>query len=296
MGRKKGFKLALRYYRIFSMSQTKYYVLDHHSIWGWKKTEDKLEDAQIVFVWNDFTIEEDVKRWQNQGKKVVCFEHGWNAFFDYEYNKRKMIADGYMSLGYSTSKSLISYSLDNNKLLVSGNPNFDSLIHESSSSKNDIPKVLYTALHWTRDMKDYNNSKLNEIITVLSPFTDIAVKTIEKSKIYIPDSVTEWRSEINNNMNLFAEINEGLKEYDIILTPKESTFDFIAIKMGKKVFRIGRQEEYWEEGDPKTRNILEFSNISTDLLYSNTKPMVDLNQEINQSLKIDEIIKWAIKL
>ncbi len=277
------------------MSRTKYYVLDHHSIWGWEKTKDTLEDAAIVFVWNDFTMEEDVRKWQEQGKKVICFEHGWNAFFDYEYNNRPLIADGYISLGHSTSESLFSWGLDNRKLLVSGNPNFDSIVYQSPSN-NILPKILYTALHWTRDMRDYNNSKLNEIISVLSPFSEISVKTIEKSKIDIPETIKEWRSNINDNTNLFAEIKEGLKEYDIILTPKESTFDFIAIKMGKKVFRVGKKEEYAVEGDPNTRNILQFSEISTDLLYSNTQPMVDLNHEISQSLKIDEIIKWAINL
>ena len=53
----------------------KYHVIDHHSMWGWPKTDTPVEDAEVVFVWNDFTIKEDVLRWQKEGKKVICFEH-----------------------------------------------------------------------------------------------------------------------------------------------------------------------------------------------------------------------------
>jgi hypothetical protein len=274
------------------MSDIKYYVLDHHSFWGWPKSNSTLEDSEVVFTWNDFSLKDDVFKWKKQGKKVVCFEHGWNAFFDYQINNQEMLADGYLSLGNSSAKSLLDYGLDKKKLLITGNPHFDNL-HIAEEKNNIVPQVLYTALHWTRDMREYNNAKLQEIVTKLSPYADISVKTIEKSKVEIPENVKEWRSEINENSSLFKDIQEHLGDYDIILTPKESTFDFIALKLGKKVFRIGKEEEYHKEGEPKTRNILPYSPISTDIFFKNHSIMVNLDDEVVKSLKLKEILNWT---
>jgi len=274
------------------MMNIKYYILDHHSFWGWKKSNSSLEDSEVVFTWNDFSLKEDVLNWKSQGKKVICFEHGWNAFFDYEINKQEIIADGYLALGHPSGRSLLNYGLDKTKLLITGNPHFDNL-HLVEEIENTVPQILYTALHWTRDMKEYNNAKLQEIITKLSPYADISVKTIEKSKIDIPEGVKEWRSEINENSSLFKDIQEHLGDYDIILTPKESTFDFIALKLGKKVFRVGREEEYHLEGEPRTRNILPHTEISPDIFFKNHSIMVDLNNEVVKSLKLKEILNWT---
>jgi len=274
------------------MINIKYYILDHHSFWGWKKSNSSLEDSEVVFTWNDFSLKEDVLNWKSQGKKVICFEHGWNAFFDYEINKQEIIADGYLALGHPSGRSLLNYGLDKTKLLITGNPHFDNL-HLVEEIENTVPQILYTALHWTRDMREYNNEKLQKITKALSPYADISVKTIEKSKIDIPEGVKEWRSEINENSSLFKDIQEHLGDYDIILTPKESTFDFIALKLGKKVFRVGREEEYHLEGEPRTRNILPHTEISPDIFFKNHSIMVDLNNEVVKSLKLKEILNWT---
>jgi hypothetical protein len=275
------------------MKSTKipYAVIDHHSMWGWENPQITPEEADVIFVWNDFTMKENIKSWREQHKKVICFEHGWNAFFDYEYNKREMIADGYISIGYSSAGSMLQHGLDPKRILVTGNPNFDDL----KNTKNKpvlVPRIVYTALHWTRDMTEYNNSKLKEIMDKLLPYTYISVKTIKKSKITIPTEVESWETEVNNNENLFTEIVNGLKNYDIILTPKESTFDFIALKMGKKVFRIGDEEEYSLKGDPKTRNILPLTAISSDILFKNHSIMVDIENELKESIQFSEILNW----
>jgi hypothetical protein len=94
------------------MAETKYSVIDHHSMWGWDKTDTSEEDSEVIFVWNDFEKEDDVKKWQGQGKKVIVFEHGWNSFFDYELNNKPHIADGYMALGVNSKRSLIRAGVD----------------------------------------------------------------------------------------------------------------------------------------------------------------------------------------
>lgn len=276
------------------MKNLKYAVIDHHSIWGWPKQETTTEDANIIFVWNDFTIEEHVKRWQKQGKKVICFEHGWNALFDYELNKRKCLADLYITLGSSSAASLIRYGLPKEKVLVTGNPHFDILFKKELKQVNNlIPKILYTALHWTRDMSSYNDMKLNEIIKIFSPYADISVKNNSKTKINVPGGVGVWYSQIEDNKNLFNDIIEGLSNYDIILTPKESTFDFLALKMGKRVFRIGYPSEYHTGDDQNTRAILPISNISTNLLFEQNRIDVDLEKEVIPSIDLEDILQYV---
>jgi hypothetical protein len=277
------------------MAETKYSVIDHHSMWGWDKTDTSEEDSEVIFVWNDFEKEDDVKKWQGQGKKVIVFEHGWNSFFDYELNNKPHIADGYMALGVNSKRSLIRAGVDEKKILISGNKNFDHLV--SHPKENLVPKVLYTALHWFSDKRDFNNRKLDSIIKALNPYSDIYVKTMINSKIDIREELRgEWFTNIYENKTLFSDMAKNLSKYDIILTPKESTFDFVALLCGKKVFRIAEQDEYREEGDPKTRNVLPLSRISTDLLFDEPEILVDMKDELAESSNINEILKWAKNL
>jgi hypothetical protein len=277
------------------MKQLKYTVIDHHSIWGWEHHQITPKEADVVFVWNDFEREDDVKNWQKDGKKVVVFEHGWNSFFDYELNNKPHIADGYMALGENSKKSLIKSGVEQNKILITGNKNFDHL--ESYSQENLIPKVLYTTLHWFSDRRDFNNGKLDAIIKSLGSYSDIYVKTMINSKIDIREELRgEWFTDIYENKNLFKDMAEKVSKYDIVLTPKESTFDFVALLCGKRVFRIAEQDEYREAGDPRTRNILPLSDVSPNLLFEETELLVELDEELSKSCTIDEILKWATKL
>ena len=273
----------------------KYYVIDHHSMWGWPKTDTTIKNADIVFTWNDFTMKEDVIKWQAEGKKVVVYEHGWNSIFDYEINKQVVLADGFMTLGNNSANSLLRYGINKNRILVTGNSNFENLV--TIEKENSKITVLYTALHWLKDRREFNNLKIKEIVSVLGDYADISVKTIPYSPIDIPKEVkTNWCSEIHNNKNLFKEIAKGLGSYDIILTPKESTFDFIALLLGKKVFRISKEEEYRDFDDQHSRNILPYSRITPDLLSKESELLVNLHDELIKSITIKEILKWAITL
>lgn len=285
----------MKYLTNIFTNKTPYHVIDHHSIWGWKKTDIEIENAEVIFVWNDFGMKDNILNWQSQGKKVICFEHGWNAFFDYELNNHDFVADGYISLGKNSAKSLIKHGLNPKKVLITGNPQFDN-IKQRDRNFNTKPKILYTALHWVRDMTEYNNGKLEKIIKVFNKKAYIYIKTNNKSKIDIPKGIDVWHSEINENTNLFEDIKNRLDEFDIILTPKESTFDFIALKASKNVFRIGKPEEYRRDGEPNTRNILPYDNISTDLLERKSSIMVDLKDEISKSFNINKILKWAKRI
>lgn len=275
------------------MNDTKYSVIDHHSIWGWPKQNTSPEEAEIIFTWNDFTMEEDVKKWQSKGKKVIVFEHGWNAIFDYENNNHDLIADGYMVLGQSGAESLIRKGLDRNKILVCGNPNFD-ITNRKDSNQNIVPKILYTALHWVRDMTDFNNNLFKNVLETFEPYAYLEVKTNNKSNINIPENIPNWRSEINSNFNLFEDIKTKVNEYDIILTPKESTFDFLAILSGKRVFRIAEEKDYRKDNEPKIRNILPFTPLEPEIINKPMNLLVDINNELTrEKFNIEEIIKWV---
>jgi len=145
-------------------------------------------------------------------------------------------------------------------------------------------------------MSQFNNGKLKKIIDTFSKDAQIFVKTNSKSKIDIPKDVVQWNSEINENTNLFEDIKSRLNEFDVILTPKESTFDFIALKVGKRVFKIAENVEFTIKGDPNYRSILPYEKISTRLLVKGSSIMVNLKDEISRSTNIRKILRWAKKV
>lgn len=263
-------------------------VVDHHSMWGWEQPE-----GDVVFTWNDFTMAPKVSEWKRQGKKVVVFEHGWNSFFDYELNNHDFLADGYMCLGENARQSLIRHGLEPHRALVTGNPRFSTL--RGDINTNPTPRILYTALHWVADRRAFNTNKL-KLIKDTFPECEVDVKTNGNSKIDIPTGVKEWFSNIYANHDLFPSIARNLSMYDLILTPKESTFDFVALLLGKKVFRIAQAPEYQASGEPNTRNILEYTPVSHDLLDKDTQLLVDLKDELGGSLQLQEILDWVESL
>lgn len=273
------------------MSELKYSVIDHHSMWGWDRPNIPPNEADVVFVWNDFERADEVKKWQSQGKKVIVFEHGWNAMFDYEVNNQPHMADGYMSLGKNPRDSLVRYGIEEDRVLVSGNPKFEGL--RCPVKRGERPRILYTALHWFDDQKDFNTKKLEKIIQELGTYCDISAKAIFGGMLDIPFGVKEWFTNIYENDNLFKEMTQGLADYDIVLTPKESTFDFVALLCGKKVFRVAELEEFRKEGQQKSRHILPYSEITLELLTKDTELLVDLKDELEEALSIDEILDWV---
>ena len=113
------------------------------------------------------------------------------------------------------------------------------------------------------------------------------------TKINIPNNVGTWFTNIYDNRSLFPEIARGLSDYDIVLTPKESTFDFIALLVGKRVFRIGHEGEYRDSTEDRTRNILPLSEITRELLFKDMELLVDLRDELTPSVGIEDILRWV---
>lgn len=49
-------------------------------------------------------------------------------------------------------------------------------------------------------------------------------------------------------------------------------------------------------GEPNTRNILEYTPVSHDLLDKDTQLLVDLKDELGESLQLQEILDWVESL
>ena len=54
--------------------------------------------------------------------------------------------------------------------------------------------------------------------------------------------------------------------------------------------------EYQASGEPNTRNILEYTPVSHDLLDKDTQLLVDLKDELGGSLQLQEILDWVESL
>ena len=95
----------------------RYYIYNHHDFWQWGIPDNELMESEVVFMWADFPPRNEVKTLQSMGKKVIVYEHGFGALFDYELNNREPIADGYLVLGqekYYLSKLAVAKILRHN--------------------------------------------------------------------------------------------------------------------------------------------------------------------------------------
>lgn len=106
----------------------------------------------------------------------------------------------------------------------------------------------------------------------------------------------------------WAPANATQEEADIIFTWNDfemksqvarwkergkKVIDFTALLVGKKVFRIAEQEEYRSQTDPRSRNILPFSEISVELLSKDMEILVDIKDELSKSLEIEDVLEWV---
>jgi len=130
-----------------------YAVMDHHNFWQRGEGASSIADADVVFMWNDFCFEAQVRAMQAIGKKVIVYEHGFGALNDYsELNNHAPLADGYLALGEITAKFVPNS-------LVVGNPVYDDL----KEKKEQTGKALYVGLHWVRDVSGYNTRNYKEL-------------------------------------------------------------------------------------------------------------------------------------
>ena len=261
----------------------RYYVYNHHDFWQWDIPDNGLMESDIVFMWADFPFRNEVKTFQEMGKKVIVYEHGFGALFDYELNNRDFIADGYLALGEESKESLIRAGVDSNKILVTGNPIYDDI----KKSKHTGNKALYVPLHWVRDVSYYNQIVFDQLREAYPRF-DWTVKLTDKTgEIFAPK---KWFNNVEDN--ILEDIEEKLPNYDMVFTPFPSTFESFARLMGIPVYVVDEEETYREPGDP-VRMPINNTYLKIGDKLPKQKP-IDMDKYIKRpSLGLDLILDWT---
>lgn len=256
--------------------------MNHHNFWQREEGNTGIADADVVFMWNDFCFEAQVKAMKAIGKKVIVYEHGFGAFNDYsELNNKPQLADGYLALGERTAKYV-----DNS--LVVGNPVYDEL----KEKKEKTGKALYVALHWVRDVSGYNNKNYFELKETYDEF-EWNIKTSDKATSGI-DSEEVWYSGVEGVRSL-PRIKSKLREYDAIFTPKAGTFDSFARLMGIPVYVIDKDKSYRQEGDPIGMRIEDDNYL--EIGEKLNERVTDISDYIKRpSVSMDKILEWVATL
>lgn len=261
----------------------KYHVYNHHDFWQWDTEDTDLMDSDIVFMWADWIFRDEIQKLHMLGKKIVCYEHGFGSMFDYELNNRETIADGYLVLGQATKDSLIRVGVDPKRILITGNPIYDGI----KKAKHTGKEALFVALHWVRDVSYYNQVVFEQLKTAYPQFNWTA-KVTNKTGDLVADK--KWYNDVEGN--ILQDIKEKLPEYDMVFTPRPSTFESIARLMGIPVYVVDEGQTYAGENDPEMMPMNNTYLKIGDKLPRQKK--IDMDEYIKRpSLSFDLILEWV---
>lgn len=262
-----------------------YYVFGHHNFWQWAPSNSDLINADVVFLWADHPFVDSIKTLQSLGKKIIVYEHGFGALFDYELNKKDYLADGYLALGDTSRDSLARAGVSPNRILITGNPVYDDI----KATKHEGKNALFVALHWVRDVSEYNQILFDQLVRAYPEF-DWTIKLIDKTGDVITDK-RKWYNTVESDY-ILKDIKGKLPEYDMVFTPKCSTFESFARLMGIPVYVVDEQEMFWQNGDPVTMPMNNTCIKIGDELPEQ-KP-IDMGKYISRpSLNFDLILDWC---
>lgn len=261
----------------------RYFVYNHHDFWQWPLSDSGLIDSDVAFLWSDWPFRNEVKMLHGMGKKVIVYEHGFGAMFDYELNDRDPIADGFIVLGQESKDSLIRAGVDQKKVLITGNPIYDNI----KKTKHTGKEALFVALHWVKDVSYYNQVVFEQLKNAY-PGYNWTVKLTDKTGNLIANK--KWVNNVEEN--ILQDIKENLPMYDVVFTPRPSTFESFARLMGIPVYVIDKEQSYADEGDPELMSMNNTYLKIGDKLPEQ-KP-IDMDKYIKRpSLDIDLILEWT---
>lgn len=265
----------------------RYFVNNHHNFWQRELSNSDLANSDVVFMWADWPFKKNVQTIQALGKKVVTFEHGFGALHDYELNNREPCSNGYLALGQESKDSLVRLGVDPDKILVAGNPIYDDI----KPTKHEGNKALFVALHWFRDMSEYNQNLYNQLITAYPQF-DWTAKLIDKSGDIQADK--KWYNNVESD-TILEDIKSKLPDFDIVFTPRYSTFESFATLMGIPVYVVDEHESYKAPGE-SNRADMDYTFLKIGEKLPKQKA-VNMDKYIRRpSVKLDIILEWVKKL
>ena len=261
----------------------KYHVYNHHDFWQWDTEDTDLMDSDIVFMWADWIFRDEIQKLHMLGKKIVVYEHGFGAMFDYELNDRDPIADGYLVLGQESKDSLVRAGVDSKKILITGNPIYDGI----KKAKHTGKEALFVALHWVSDVSYYNQVVFDQLRNAYPQFNWTA-KVTDKTGDLIANK--KWYNDVEGN--ILEDIKKKLPNYDMVFTPRPSTFESIARLMGIPVYVVDEDQTYAMENDPEMMPMNNtYLKIGQEL--PKQKP-IDMSKYIKRpSLSFDLILEWV---
>lgn len=223
----------------------KYFVFNHHDFWQWPTSNvASALDADIIFMWADWPFKDQIDIFKALGKRIITYEHGFGSLADYYLNNRQPCSDGYLALGKMSKSLLAKAGVPRSKILVTGSPVFEDIKKKDHGFGK---KALYIALHWFTDRTEYNNDRFKELREAYPDF-EWTVKLNDKSGFSVEDCKT-WKN--NTNEDIIKDIKNNIHNYDMVFTPRYSTFDTIATLAGLPVYVIDENESYRIDGDPK---------------------------------------------
>lgn len=263
--------------------KTNYFVEKHHNYWPYD-FGTTLENANIVFTWHE--EKQPLDEWRRMGKKIVSYEHGFGSYYGYGQVGVEPYSDKYLSSGEEGKKSLVKLGLKEENILVIGNKNFDDI----KESKHDGNKALFVAQHWMSDVSEYNQETFDQLKKTYPEF-DWTVITIDKSGDVKAEKV--WSSGVENE-NLFDDIKKNLPAYDIVFTPRYSTFCVFAELMGIPVYITDKELSFDKSGKgyvvPNEQNFIKIGEQLPSPKQSDLESFIK-----RPALELKEVLDWCLR-
>lgn len=270
---------------LFDRNKIKYHVIRHHNYWPYDYGTN-LEDAKIVFTW--YEEKEPLNEWRKLGKRIVSYEHGFGAYYGYSKVGIQPYSDKYLSSGEEGKSSLIKLGVDEKKILVIGNSHFDDI----KKTKHLGNKALFVAQHWMFDVSEYNQETFNKLIRAY-PEYDWTARTVDKSGGVIANKI--WSNNVEDK-DLFKDIKKVLPNFDVVFTPRYSTFCVFAELMGIPVYITDEHLSFAQKGEKKgyvVPNNQNFIKIGEKLTTPKKSTIDDFIKR--PSLKFKEVLNWCLK-
>lgn len=263
-----------------------YYVFNHHDFWKWPQGNvASALDADVIFMWADWPFKDQMDVFKALGKKIITYEHGFGALADYKLNHRQPCSDGYLALGRHSKRFMKEVGVSTERVLVTGSPVFSDI---KKQDHNLGKHALYVALHWVSDRTEYNNRIFKELREAYPEF-EWTVKLNDKTGFEEGD-YNIWKSD--TAADVIDDVKRNIHSYDMVFTPRFSTFDMIATLAGLNVYVVDELETYRIDGDPN-----RYPMPYTYLKIGDRLPrqvQYDYKQEISPNTKtIEEILEWA---